>query len=569
VAEETILIVDDREANLLAMEAVLEDMHLRLAKVSSGRDALKFLLQDECALILLDVQMPDLDGFDTAQLIRDRERTRHTPIIFATAVNCEDSHILKGYQIGAVDYILKPFTPEALRAKVRVFVDQFRRERTLREEAAQRAGERDAFQNCERIARLAAESQRQELHALFMKSPAAIAIVRGPQLVFDLANARFEELVGREDLVGKPGREVLSEPEAQPTWDLVETVYSTGEPFLGNEYPRLWGRTDEHNERYFNFVAQPTRDKSGAVDTVMIHAVEVTRSVLARRESEALARRLELERSDRSEDEFLAILGHEEQNPLAPSLTALHVALHALRLRSQDPATKLERSVIEQQADQVSRLVDDLLDVSRAAMGKLDLRREKVELADAVGCAAEQVRPLVQAKGHHLSVSVPESGLAVLGDQVRLSQAIASLLDNAAKYTQPGGNLAIEGKREGSQVVLRVRDDGCGIPLERIASLFELFVQGDQPWDRSQAGLGVGLTLVRSLVQLHGGSVEARSEGLGSGSEFVVRLPAFDGREGGQIIGSEERRRSGKAASILATSPSVSETLAARAFSST
>jgi CheY-like chemotaxis protein len=523
VPNETILIVDDRESNLLAMQAVLEDMPLRLAKATSGRDALKFLLQDECALIVLDVQMPDLDGFDTAKLIRNRERTKHTPIIFATAVHREEAQIIKGYSYGAVDYILKPFSPESLRAKVRVFVDQYRRERILREEAAQRARERDELQIRERMAHMAAESQSKQLHALFMKSPAAIAIVRGPQLVFDLANARYEELVGREDLVGKRGRDVLPEPEAQPTWDLVERVYNTGEPFLGNEYPGLWGRTEERNQRYFNFVAQPTRDETGAVDTVMIHAVEVTGSVLARRESEALARRLE--GSDRSKDEFLAMLGHELRNPLAPILTALHV----MRLRSQDSAAERERSVIERQVNHLSRLVDDLLDVSRATMGKIDLRRERLELADAVGRAMEQVRSLIQAKGHRLSVSVSESGLAVLGDQVRLAQVIANLMNNAAKYTEPGGTIEVEGRRELADVVLRVRDDGRGIPHERIASMFELFVQGDQPWDHSRGGLGVGLTLVRSLVQLHGGSVEARSEGPGRGSEFVVRLPAFDG----------------------------------------
>jgi DNA-binding response OmpR family regulator len=401
VPNETILLVDDHEANLLALEAVLEDLPVRVAKATSGRDALKFLLQDECALILLDVQMPDLDGFDTAKLIRKRERTRYTPIIFATAVHREESNILKGYSNGAVDYIVKPFAPEALRAKVRVFVDLYRRERTLRDQAAQRSRELDELQVRERRARMAAEAQRQQLHALFMKSPAAIAIIRGPDLVFDLANARYQELVGRQDLVGRRGRDVLPEPAAQPTWDLVETVYNTGEPFLGNEYPGLWGRTDERNERFFNFVAQPTRDESGDVDTVMIHAVEVTGTVLARRESEARARRLE--GSDRNKDEFLAMLGHELRNPLAPILTALHV----MRLRSQDPAAERERSVIERQVNHLSRLVDDLLDVSRATMGKIDLRREKLELANAVGRAVELVRPLVQAKGHRLAVSVP------------------------------------------------------------------------------------------------------------------------------------------------------------------
>ncbi|MFL5395323.1 MAG: response regulator [Myxococcales bacterium] len=521
----TILIVDDREANLLALEAVLEPLGEKLVKARSGREALRFLLHEDCALILLDVQMPELDGFETAALIRERERTRYTPIIFVTAVRREEEQILKGYANGAVDYVLKPFAPEAMIAKVRFFLDQHRRELTLRQEAEERTRERDELERRERRARAEADAHREHLYALFRKAPAAITILRGPDLVFVLANPKFEELIGRKDLVGKRGREAIPEPEAAPTWDILQNVLHTGDPYLGTEYPALWGRSGEGRTRYFNFVAQPTKDVNGAMDTVMVHAVDVTDTVAARQKTEALARQL-LD-SDRSKDEFLAVLGHELRNPLAPILTALHI----MRLRATDDATERERAVIERQVSHLSRLVDDLLDVSRATMGKIDLRRERVDVATAVARGVEMARPLIESKGHQLTVSVPVGALFVDGDVVRLAQVIGNLLHNAAKYTDPGGHIELAGAIDGADVTIRVHDDGQGIPADRLPAMFELFVQGDQPPDRSQGGLGVGLALVRSLVQLHGGKIDARSEGPGCGSEFVIRLPAVPERQ--------------------------------------
>jgi len=518
---ETILIVDDRDANLLALEAVLEPLGERLVKARSGREALRFLLDADCALILLDVQMPDLDGFETAALIRQRERTRYTPIIFVTAVRREEEQIVKGYANGAVDYVVKPFAPESMIAKVRVFLEQHRREKALLRDVAQREQERAELEKRERMARAEADAHREHLYALFMKAPAAIAIVRGAEQEFVLANPQFQKLVGQAQLVGRRGREAVAGPEAQPTWDLLEEVYRVGDPYLGTEYPGLWGlKGQDGAERYFNFVAQPTKVSGGAVENVMIHAVEITDTVIARRKTEALARQL-LE-TDRNRDEFLAILGHELRNPLAPILTALHI----MRLRSADPSTERERAVIERQVSHLSRLVDDLLDVSRATMGKIDLRRERVDLATAITRAVEMTRPLVDTRHHKLTVDVPVGALFVEGDPVRLAQVVANLLQNAAKYTEPGGNIEVNARREGPDMVVRVKDDGHGIAPERLSSMFELFVQGDQGGDRLQGGLGIGLTLVRSLVQLHGGTIDAYSEGPDRGSEFVIRLPA-------------------------------------------
>ena len=513
----TILIVDDRESNLFALKALLEPLQLRLILASSGREALKFLLKDDCALILLDVQMPDLDGFETATLIRSRERTRYTPIIFVTAVHREESHIIKGYTHGAVDYLVKPLDATLLLAKVRVFIEQYTREQGLLEEAALRTRERNQLEESERLARTDAEAQREQLHALFMQAPAAIAILSGPKHVFELANPQFEKMIGRKAPVGAEARAVLPEPAAEETFRILDSVYHQGQPFLGTESPGLFGLEG----RSFNFVAQPTH-RAGEVSGVMLHAVEVTESVKAHQKTEALA--LQLQRIGRNKDEFLAMLGHELRNPLAPIFTALHL----MKVRSQAPEQERERAIIERQVTHLSRLVDDLLDVSRATMGKIDLRREPLEVATAVARAVEVTAPLIELKHHRLTVDVPGSGLMVQGDPIRLAQVIGNLLNNAAKYTDAGGSIEVRARREDDEIVIRVRDDGRGIPPDRIAQMFDLFVQGDQAQDRSEGGLGIGLTLVRSLVQLHGGHVDARSEGAGRGTEVVVRLPAIE-----------------------------------------
>ena len=232
--------------------------------------------------------MPELDGFETAALIRERERFRYTPIIFVTAVRREEEHILKGYAQGAVDYVVKPFAPETMIAKVRFFLEVHQHEKALRWEAELRRQERDEFERREHMARAEADAHREHLHALFMKAPVAIAILQGPQLRFVLANPKFEQLVEKSSLVGRPGREAIPEPEAGPTWEVLQTVQRSGDPFLGNEYPSLWGQSSPGEQRYFNFVAQPTKGEKGKFDSVMVHAVEVTDSVLSERRRETL-----------------------------------------------------------------------------------------------------------------------------------------------------------------------------------------------------------------------------------------------------------------------------------------
>jgi PAS domain S-box-containing protein len=257
--------------------------------------------------------------------------------------------------------------------------------------------------------------------------------------------------------------------------------------------------------------AVPLRDPSGAPRGSIGAFVDVTRL----KKAEAALRE-----ADRRKDEFLALLSHELRNPLAPILTAAR-----LMERRGDVATPREREVILRQAQHLIRLVDDLLDVSRVARGKVTLAKMVVELAAVVTRAVEATAPLFEQYRHQLALSVPADGLPVSGDDVRLTQVVSNLLSNAARYTPTGGRVEVTARRDGDEVVLAVRDDGAGIDPALLPRMFDMFVQGERGSDRSQGGLGLGLSLVRTLTELHGGSVSAHSDGPGRGSEFVVRLP--------------------------------------------
>jgi PAS domain S-box-containing protein len=249
----------------------------------------------------------------------------------------------------------------------------------------------------------------------------------------------------------------------------------------------------------------------------------------------------ELKEADRRKDEFLATLAHELRNPLAPVRSAVQV----LRLKGPDePELRWGRDVIDRQVDHLTRLIDDLMDISRITRNKLELRKQRVELAEVIRGAVESSRPAIEQCGHDLTVTLPPQPIHLNGDLVRLAQVFLNLLTNAAKYTEKGGRIWLTAEVKGSDVLVRVKDTGVGIPAEKLPRLFEMFFQVDRTLERSQGGLGIGLSLVRRLVELHGGKVEARSEGVGKGSEFVVRLPVLV--EEPKPPPSEERSGNGK-----------------------
>jgi signal transduction histidine kinase len=276
--------------------------------------------------------------------------------------------------------------------------------------------------------------------------------------------------------------------------------------------------SDDHRVRKLLASAAPVRDHAGNV----VAGVSVVTDITERAQAEQLERqaRTAAEVANRSKDEFLAILGHELRNPLTPILTALHL----MRLRGQGVFER-ERTLIERQVGHLMRLVDDLLDVSRITRGKVELRRQRIQMSELVAKALELASPLLEQRQHRMNLQVPATGLLVDVDPVRLAQVIANLLNNAAKYTEPRGEITVRGCLEGQQVVLSISDTGIGLTEDILPYIFDLFVQSRQALDRAQGGLGLGLAIVRTLVEAHGGGVTAYSAGPGQGSEFVVRLP--------------------------------------------
>ncbi len=237
-------------------------------------------------------------------------------------------------------------------------------------------------------------------------------------------------------------------------------------------------------------------------------------------------RTAELRDANRGKDDFLATLAHELRNPLAPIRNAVQIMrLHG----TQDPMLVRAREIIERQVSQMARLIDDLVDVSRIHRGRVELRRQQMSVSEVIQHAIETCTPFVNARGHVLSVSLPTRDIQFDADPTRVEQIVANLLNNAAKYTEPGGRIGITAGTDADSVVIRVRDTGVGIAPDMLEHVFDMFTQADRSLDRSQGGLGIGLTLVRHLVELHGGTVTASSPGLGRGSEFTVRFPAATG----------------------------------------
>jgi PAS domain S-box-containing protein len=319
--------------------------------------------------------------------------------------------------------------------------------------------------------------------------------------VMTYMNAAGERLLGRRrgEVLGKTWHQAFPHAVGNPVDHMYQRVMRTRQAERMEYHYTYYGR-------WLEISAAPVR--SGGVAVYF-------RDISERRRAEDALRE-----ADRRKDEFLAMLAHELRNPLAPIRNGLHL------MRASAPgseAAEQARAMMERQLAQLIRLVDDLLEVARISSGKIELKRTPMDLAAALASAVETSRPALEAARHRLDVNVPAAPLAVEGDLVRLAQVIANLLNNAAKYTDPGGRITLAARREGGEAVVSVRDNGSGIPAELLPRLFDMFAQADRA--RAQGGLGIGLALARRLVELHGGRIEARSDGPGQGAEFLVRLP--------------------------------------------
>ena len=379
---------------------------------------------------------------------------------------------------------------------------------------------RDATERHERDVALA------QRDAMLLNAPVAAALLMGRELRFHLVNNRYCELFDRADLVGLTFGEAFPNLHGGSVAIEIARVFATGARFEAEELAlRRLDAGGQPCERYFKFSLEPLTGADGRAEGVIAVAVEVTEHVRSRQAIERAHREreqllVELSAASQAKDEFLAMLGHELRNPLSPIVTALQL----MRMRG-DGAHGREGEIIQRQVDHLVRLVDDLLDVSRVTRGKIELKFERVALAQVTNKAVEMASLLVEQRRHQLQVEV-EPGLEWEGDPVRLAQVVSNLLTNAARYTEPGGRLWLRARRDGPDAVeISVRDTGIGLAPEVRDQVFELFFQGKRSIDRSEGGLGIGLALVKNIVELHGGSVQARSEGRGLGSEFVVRLP--------------------------------------------
>jgi PAS domain S-box-containing protein len=512
----TLLIVEDDEGVARLEQLRLERAGYRVLVAHNATEALELAAQTLPDLLLLDQMLPgNVSGLDLYQQLKSAGCD--APAILVTALS-GDSIVLQSLRAGVYDFV--PKTPEYLDYLLPSI------ERTLKKR-------RTEYQLAESEARLAG----------IIASAMDAVLTVDDRLRITLFNPAAETMFGWKtaEILGQPiqtilpGWAALKESGKPVTPWLTEAVRQDGQR-LPVELALSWVQTPRR--RFWTCLARDICERLRAQE----QRERLIAEQVARQEAEAAHRRManiaeenarlyrELRHSDRLKDEFLAMLAHELRNPLAP----IRNALHLIDL-TKDPCEQEENlAVIERQFNHLVRLVDDLLDVSRINQGKIHLQKERLDVGEIVARAVESSKPLIQSHLHHLTVSPPPRPLTVEGDPVRLVQALTNLLNNAAKYTPEGGKieLIVEVETHDSrqaQVAIHVRDTGMGIRPEMLARMFEPFTQSERTLDRSEGGLGIGLTLVRRLTELHGGCVQGRSEGPGRGSEFIVRLPLVNG----------------------------------------
>jgi PAS domain S-box-containing protein len=657
-----VLLVDDQPARLLTYESLLSGVGVTCVRALSGEEALSRLLKQSFALILLDVSMPGMDGFETARMIREHPRFERTPIIFVTGVHVSELDSLRGYEVGAIDYISVPIVPEILRSKVALLVELYRRRKELEvlngtlettralleieRRAEQRQSEAryraifenpvaltvviravrdetgevidweylEANQNALRVfdrtydqlvgkrlsvalperapllmslcARTLAERtpQRYEMSAggtefvmcLFPMSKddlvssgfditARVQAEQATQRLFEHDRAEKEWLAavldsmneevyftdtdrkytyanpaamrefGHEKIAGIPIEQVVSQLEVlrldgtpRPLDESPPLRALKGEVIRGEEQLVRTPRTGEIRTRQVS--SAPVRGPDGKIRG----AVSVVRDVTEQRRADAeLRMRAEqLKDADKRKDEFIAMLAHELRNPLVPIRTAIEL----LKKARDEPALIASiRPMMERQVTHMVRLIDDLLDVSRITSGKIELKREAVLLATLVGGAVDANREAINAAGLSISIQIHDPHLVLNVDPTRITQILSNIIQNATKFTPAGGRIAVQSALEApsdsanpATLVIRIADTGVGIAESMIPRIFELFAQAGTVGHGRQSGLGIGLALARRLAELHGGTLEAHSDGPDRGSEFVLRMPAPD-----------------------------------------
>jgi CheY-like chemotaxis protein len=532
-----ILIVDDLREKCLAYCTILEELGEELVEAHSGADALKLILRHDFAVVLLDVNMPIMNGFETAHLIRQRRRSAHTPIIFLTAF-ADEVQTAQGYAIGGVDYIATPVIPEILRAKVRVFVELFRMRQRVAHQAEDEAKRRAAEESARR-SRYLLESSRVLANSLDWEATLKTLVRLPIPTLAELSLVALADDAGEVgpvefawlDRSGQPLNRTAEAGEiadwfAAPLRDALRSGQVRPVPTPSPSRPIFEPRKRDGSPQPFELLARsvlllplaargrtigvltlvvgPSREEWVPTEVALAQELSISAGVAL--DNSMLVR--DIQESDRRKNEFLAMLSHELRNPLASVRNALSI----LEKGGDRPRLDWARDVIGRQVKQLSRLIDDLLDVARITGGKIRFQLEPIDVARVVHTAVETATPDIEKHGHKLTVRVSEGLPGLRGDSVRLAQVLSNLLNNAAKYTPGGGEIALLVEAGQGEVMFRVRDNGAGIRREMLRKIFDLFSQEER-------------SLVSKLVEIHGGSVEAFSEGPDRGSEFVVRIP--------------------------------------------
>ncbi|MBW4575973.1 MAG: response regulator [Aphanothece sp. CMT-3BRIN-NPC111] len=535
-----ILLVDDHSENLLALEAILDNLGQNLVKAHSGEEALRCLLNQDFAVILLDVQMPGMDGFEAATLIRSRERSRDTPIIFLTAFSSSDRLVWRGYSLGAVDYLLKPIDPQILTSKVAVFVELFKKTAQIKQQATQLAAVNAELKTSE-----------ERFRSLSACSPVGIFLsdITGR---CTYTNPRCQAICGftlEESLEAGWLQSVHPEDRQQvlANW----SAYTREGKEYSDEFRFL---SPEGIVRWTHFRSSPMLSDRGE----LVGYVGTVEDITERKQGEEAraefireqSARQQAEAANRMKDEFLATLSHELRTPLNSMLGWARL----LRTRKFDENTTARAlETIERNAKLQAQLIEDILDVTRIIQGKVRLNFRSVNLVNVIETAIDGLRPAAEAKAINLELSlanleggdsdnspessapskltnilkskIPNPKFSVSGDSDRLQQVVWNLLSNAIKFTPEGGKVEVQLESASSYVQIKVRDTGIGITPQFLPYIFDRFRQADSTTTRSQGGLGLGLAIVRNLVELHCGNIYADSKGAGQGATFTVKLP--------------------------------------------
>jgi signal transduction histidine kinase len=537
-----ILLVDDKPERVLALEAVLEHLNQNIVRAFSGREALRALLNEDFAVILLDVNMPGMDGFETASLIRQRKATQHTPIIFVTASN-DDEHLTRGYSLGAVDYIQAPFSPDVLKAKVNVFVDLATKSEQVKRQAAS-------------LRRRA--QQLQKLAAASVAINSALSIEKMLQTVTDVArdvigthqaitlfllndstarrlprtlavssfSDKYQKWRERDlamDVIATTivaqsrtaTRLTANELREHPDWDIVKNVDIP--PIVGGMLAAPLMSRDGHSFGVIYLSDRVDGDFTQNDEAVLVQLAQMASIAI---ENTLFAEERE---TNRIKDEFLSTLSHELRTPLNAMLGWTQL----LRMEKLSDEVAYGVDVIERNAKAQAKLVEDMLDVSRVTTGKMKLKSRQADLAAVVQAALDTVRPAADAKQIELKWIHELDSTDIFGDPDRLQQVVWNLLSNAVKFTQAGGRVEVRTNRNNGFFRIVVTDNGPGISAKFLPHVFDRFRQADASSTRAHGGLGIGLTIVRHIVELHGGRVQAESAGEGRGASFTVELPVI------------------------------------------